>query len=141
MSGRQYTKHYTERPSPPFPANMNCGKTKIGNDGRYWTSVAASNGVCRWVPGGKVAVRKRRTASKPKRSGSKPMAKRSRSKSMTKRAASKPKAKAVKRRSVSAKRSSRSASPCPRGKKVIHRKAYTRSDGLRVKATNYCRKK
>ncbi len=131
MSGRQYTKHYTERPSPPFPANMNCGKTKLGNDGRYWTSVAASNGVCRWVPGGKVAVRKRRTASKPKRSGSKPMAKRSASK--PKRSASKPKAKAMKR--------SRSASPCPRGKKVIHRKAYTRSDGLRVKATNYCRKK
>lgn len=33
----------------------------------------------------------------------------------------------------------RSASPCPKSR-MVHRKAYTRADGTKVKAVTYCRK-
>ena len=46
---RQSTKKYSSRSSPPFPANNCCGMTKKGNDGLTYKSVAASNGICRWV--------------------------------------------------------------------------------------------
>ena len=39
---------YANRPSPPFPANKNCGKTKKGNDGNLYKSVPNKNGVCAW---------------------------------------------------------------------------------------------
>ena len=42
-------KKYMTRPSPAFPANECCGMVMTGNDGRNYKSVAASNGVCRWV--------------------------------------------------------------------------------------------
>jgi hypothetical protein len=142
MSGRQYTKKYTERPSPPYPANLNCGATKTGNDGYEWTSVPDKNGVCRWVPGfrqvagarsgAKLKAIARRSASPAK----KPAARKSVSKpkkAPAKRAGSKAKKTAAKR--------ARSSSPCPRGKNVVVRKAYTRADGTRVKGTTYCRKK
>lgn len=46
------TKKYTERPSPPFPANTCPGTRKKGNDGNYWLSVPNKNGVHRWVQDG-----------------------------------------------------------------------------------------
>jgi len=39
---------YLDRPSPPHPANENCGKTKKGNDGKMYKSVPNKNGVCTW---------------------------------------------------------------------------------------------
>ncbi len=42
-------KKYITRPSPAFPANECCGMVMKGNDGRTYKSIAASNGVCRWV--------------------------------------------------------------------------------------------
>lgn len=42
-------KKYNSRPSPAYPANECCGMVMTGNDGRKYKSVAASNGVCRWV--------------------------------------------------------------------------------------------
>lgn len=46
---RQYTKKYRIRGSPPYPANECRNARKKGNDGRWYRSTAASNGVCRWV--------------------------------------------------------------------------------------------
>lgn len=46
---RQTTKKYLTRPSPPFPANLCCGISLMGNDGHVYQSVASSTGVCRWV--------------------------------------------------------------------------------------------
>lgn len=48
MCDRQYTKKYTERPSPPYPAQECRNQTKKGNDGRYYVSTRASNGIYRW---------------------------------------------------------------------------------------------
>lgn len=45
---RQYTKKYTARKSPPYPANECCGMYILGNDGDMYLSVRAKNGVCRW---------------------------------------------------------------------------------------------
>ena len=44
-----FTKKYTERPSPPYPANVCKGNKKMGNDGKMWVSVKANNGVYRWM--------------------------------------------------------------------------------------------
>ena len=41
-------KKYKDRPSPPYPANENCGKTMKGNDGLMYKSVANKAGVCSW---------------------------------------------------------------------------------------------
>ena len=46
---RMTTKKYTERPSPPYPANECPKKSHTGNDGNTWVSTRASNGVYRWV--------------------------------------------------------------------------------------------
>lgn len=50
MSGcrRQTTKKYTERNSPPFPANQCPGALKLGNDNELYKSSPDINGVCRW---------------------------------------------------------------------------------------------
>ena len=45
----QTTKKYTSRPSPPYPANECCGETFRGNDGVWYESVMAKNGICKWV--------------------------------------------------------------------------------------------
>jgi hypothetical protein len=48
---RQYTKKYSTRPGPPYPANIpKCkGKIMVGNDGREYESKMSKNGVYRWV--------------------------------------------------------------------------------------------
>lgn len=42
-------KKYTSRPSPPFAANDCKNKTKKGNNGNFFKSVADKNGVYKWV--------------------------------------------------------------------------------------------
>lgn len=67
MSGcqKKSTKKYTSRSSPPYPANVCCGLRKRGNDCNMYISVAASNGVCRWVKSaGKSSVRAPRRVKK-----------------------------------------------------------------------------
>jgi hypothetical protein len=44
----QFDKKYTERPSPPFPANQCCGKKMAGKEGRMYESRADKNGTCKW---------------------------------------------------------------------------------------------
>jgi len=47
---KQDTKKYTERPSPPFPANECCGEVKVGNDGKLYRSVRrGKRSDCAWV--------------------------------------------------------------------------------------------
>lgn len=41
-------KKYKNRKSPPYPANLNCNKTMVGNDGCKYVSVANKNNVCSW---------------------------------------------------------------------------------------------
>jgi hypothetical protein len=47
---KQFSKKYTSRKSPPYPANECCGHYITGNNGQEWVSKRASNGVCKWVP-------------------------------------------------------------------------------------------
>jgi hypothetical protein len=56
---RRYTKKYTERNSPPFPANECQGMLKRGNDMHWYRSTADYRGIHRWI-----AVKSRRTVSK-----------------------------------------------------------------------------
>lgn len=42
-------KKYTSRPSPPFSANDCKNKTKKGNNGKFFKSVADKNGVYKWI--------------------------------------------------------------------------------------------
>jgi len=52
ISGRithSKTKEKLNRPSPSYPANNYCGKTKKGNDGNMYISKKNKNGICRWV--------------------------------------------------------------------------------------------
>lgn len=49
----QHTKKYTERDSPPFPANECCGVRMLGNpkgkdSDKYFISIPDINRVCRW---------------------------------------------------------------------------------------------
>lgn len=64
-------KKYQNRPSPPFPANENCGKILPGNDGNMYESRANKNGVCAWKlvsdPTQKAATKKR--SPKPRKVG------------------------------------------------------------------------
>ena len=47
---RQYTKHYTDRPSPPYPASACIGSVKVGNDGQLYTSKRVADGMQgRWM--------------------------------------------------------------------------------------------
>jgi hypothetical protein len=48
MCDVQKQKKYTERPSPPFPANECCGEEKMGNDGRMYKSERNGRGICAW---------------------------------------------------------------------------------------------
>jgi len=43
-------KKYTSRPSPAFPANECKNKTKKGNNGKFFKSVADKNGTYKWAP-------------------------------------------------------------------------------------------
>ena len=45
---KHYTKKYLTRSSPPYPANQCAGDRKKGNDGQWYRSKAASNGIHRW---------------------------------------------------------------------------------------------
>ena len=45
---QQFTKKYTDRPSPPYPANKMCGQTRLGNDDNLYISKANKNGICSW---------------------------------------------------------------------------------------------
>ena len=47
---KQTDKRYTDRASPPFPANeLECrGKTMMGNNGKQWISKANSKGIYSW---------------------------------------------------------------------------------------------
>ena len=47
-SNLSHLKKYATRNSPPFPANECRGSKKRGNDGTFYVSVVASNGVYRW---------------------------------------------------------------------------------------------
>lgn len=44
----QTTKKYTDRSSPPYPANECCDQEMMGNDGRLYVSHADKNGRCAW---------------------------------------------------------------------------------------------
>lgn len=41
-------KKYKSRNSPPYPANQNCNKEMVGNDGNKYISIPNKNGVCSW---------------------------------------------------------------------------------------------
>lgn len=41
-------KKYTNRKSPPYPANANCNKKMKGNDGNIYISKTNKNNVCTW---------------------------------------------------------------------------------------------
>ena len=55
---KQTTKKYTNRKSPPYPANKCKGKTKKGNDSKLYTSVSNKKGIYRWTPLSANVVRK-----------------------------------------------------------------------------------
>ena len=41
-------KKYKNRKSPPLPANENCNKIMVGNDGKKYISQPNKNNVCSW---------------------------------------------------------------------------------------------
>jgi hypothetical protein len=41
-------KKYKNRKSPPVPANENCDKKMVGNDGNMYLSTPNKNGICSW---------------------------------------------------------------------------------------------
>lgn len=41
-------KKYKNRKSPPYPANKNCNKKMVGNDGNFYISKPNKNNVCSW---------------------------------------------------------------------------------------------
>ena len=41
-------RKYSERKSPPYPANKNCVKKMAGNDGKMYESKPNKNNVCSW---------------------------------------------------------------------------------------------
>ena len=41
-------KKYTDRKSPPYPANENCGKKMKGNDGFMYEARKNKNNICSW---------------------------------------------------------------------------------------------
>lgn len=45
---RKTLKKYKTRKSPPYPANKNCNKIMIGNDGNKYISKPNKNNVCSW---------------------------------------------------------------------------------------------
>ncbi len=45
----QFTKKYTSRNSPPYPANDCRGRRLRGNDGNFYKTAKNKNGVYRWI--------------------------------------------------------------------------------------------
>ena len=41
-------KKYKNRKSPPYPANKNCNKQMVGNDGKLYISKPNINNICSW---------------------------------------------------------------------------------------------
>ena len=41
-------KKYKNRRSPPYPANENCNKHMVGNDGKLYISKPNINNICSW---------------------------------------------------------------------------------------------
>ena len=41
-------KKYQNRKSPPYPANENCNKKMVGNDGKNYISKPNKNNICSW---------------------------------------------------------------------------------------------
>lgn len=41
-------KKYQIRKSPPYPANKNCNKIMVGNDGNKYISKPNKNNICSW---------------------------------------------------------------------------------------------
>lgn len=41
-------KKYKNRKSPPYPANENCNKQMVGNDGNLYISKPNINNICSW---------------------------------------------------------------------------------------------
>ena len=62
MCDIQSSKKYTERNSPPYPANQCPGRWRVGNDGQMYLSVPNKNGIHRWV----LRAPKPKTPAKPK---------------------------------------------------------------------------
>jgi len=48
VRNRKTNKKYTNRNSPPYPANENCHKRMIGNDRTYYISTPNKNNICTW---------------------------------------------------------------------------------------------
>ena len=69
---KKTTKRYTERNSPPYPANECKGKVKKGNDGKMYVSVPNVNGIYRWKRKSVNKPKKQQSTKKPKKSGKKP---------------------------------------------------------------------
>lgn len=69
---KKTTKRYTERKSPPYPANECKGKVKKGNDGKMYVSVPNVNGIYRWKRKSANKPKKQQSTKKPKESGKKP---------------------------------------------------------------------
>ena len=47
-AAKQSSTKYVTRKSPPYKASAFCGKTKRGNDGKYYVSNSYGN-QCRWI--------------------------------------------------------------------------------------------
>ena len=45
---RKTLKKYKKRNAPPYPANENCNKQLIGNDGKLYISKPNVNNICSW---------------------------------------------------------------------------------------------
>ena len=41
-------KKYKTRKSPPYPADLNCNKKMLGNDGNMYISTPNKNYICTW---------------------------------------------------------------------------------------------
>ena len=61
---KKNTQKYLTRKSPPYSAQDCPEKTKTGNDGEKYKSVAASNGVYRWKKITSAKKSSRRTSAK-----------------------------------------------------------------------------
>ena len=81
-----HLKKYALRDSPPFPANQCKGHLKRGNDGTYFKSVRAINGVYRWQRVSSLTAKKTAKRS-PKKKTAKKTAKRSPKKKTAKKTA------------------------------------------------------
>ena len=67
---KKSSKKYTQRNSPPYPANEpGCkGKTMKGNDFQFYISKKGSNGVYRWVKKTLLKAKTHKKSSSKKRS-------------------------------------------------------------------------